>query len=128
VGVNIAADLALFPVLGVRGLALGHAIAYTVAAVTAGVLLRRRLGGLEGPSLAGGLARIVAASTLTAAAAWGAARLMFGALGADTFGEQMVQVGAGVLAGVIIYVGAALLFRMEELALVKRTLSGRLRR
>jgi hypothetical protein len=40
----------------------------------------------------------------------------------------MVQVGAGVLAGVIIYVGAALLFRMEELALVKRTLSGRPRR
>jgi hypothetical protein len=37
-------------------------------------------------------------------------------------------VGAGILAGIIIFLGAALLFRMEELTLVKRTLLARARR
>jgi putative peptidoglycan lipid II flippase len=128
VAVNIAANFALFPVLGVRGLALGHAIAYGVASVTAGVVLRRRLEGLDGGPLARALARIAAAAALTGAAAWAAARLMSEIFGADTFGEQLIQVGAGVLAGIIIFLGAALLFRMEELTLVRRTLFARLRR
>jgi putative peptidoglycan lipid II flippase len=128
VALNTAANFALFPVLGVQGLALGHAIAYGFASVAAGVMLRRRLGGLEGAALARGLTRILAAAALTAAAAWGAARLMFDLVGTDTFVEQLIQVGAGMLAGIIIFLGAALLFRMEELTLVKRTLFERARR
>jgi putative peptidoglycan lipid II flippase len=128
VGLNTAANLALFPSMGVRGLALGHALAYTFAAITAAVALRRRLGGLEGREVGGGLARILAAAALTGAGAWGAARLMSRTLGADTFGEQVAQVGAGVVTGLIIFLGAALLFRMEEFEVVKRTLLGRLRR
>jgi putative peptidoglycan lipid II flippase len=128
VTLNTAANFALFPVLGVQGLALGHAVAYGFAAVAAGLLLRRRLGGLEGRSLARGLGKIAVAAALTAAASWGAARLMLTLVGADTFGEQLIQVGAGVLAGIIIFLGAALLFRMEELTLVKRAMFARMRR
>ncbi|HEX2025884.1 MAG TPA: hypothetical protein VHH92_05775, partial [Actinomycetota bacterium] len=112
----------------VRGLALGYAVAYTVAAATALVVLRRRLGGLEGRALGRGLAGILAAAALTAAAAWGGARLIFETLGADTLTEQLVQVGVGVGSGLIIFVGAAVLFRIEEFDLVRRTLAGRLRR
>ena len=128
VGSNVAANLVLFPVLGVRGLALGHSIAYGVAALTAGLILRHRLGGLEGRRLASGLGRIVGAAAATGAAAWGAARLMFQTVGADTLGEQMVQVGVGVVVGLIIFVAAALLFRIEEFDLVRRTVAGRWRR
>jgi putative peptidoglycan lipid II flippase len=128
VGLNTVANLVLFPILGVRGLALGHALAYTFAATTAVVILRRRLGGLEGRDLARGLARVLAAAALTGAGAWGASALISRTVGADTLIEQIVQVGAGVLGGLIIFVGAALLFRMEELELVKRTVMGRLRR
>jgi putative peptidoglycan lipid II flippase len=128
VGVNVGANLALFPVLGVRGLALGHSIAYVVAAVTAGIVLRRRLAGLEGRRLAAGLGRILAAAALTGGAAWSAARLMSRAVGADTLGGQIAQVGAGVAAGLIIFVGAALVFRIEEFELVRRTVTARRRR
>jgi putative peptidoglycan lipid II flippase len=128
VGLNTAANLALFPLLGVRGLALGHALAYTFAAAAALAVLRRRLGGVEGRDLGRGLARILAAAALTGAAAWGGARLIFGALGADTLTDQIIQVGVGVMAGLIIFVGAAVLFRMEELDLVKRTFADRRRR
>jgi putative peptidoglycan lipid II flippase len=128
VAVNTGANFALFPVLGVRGLALGHALGYTFAAVTAGLILRRRLEGLEGRTLVRGLAKVLAAAALTGAAAWGSSRLISTAFGADTILEQLAQVGAGVMAGLIIFIGAALLFRMEELELVKRTLGSRLRR
>jgi hypothetical protein len=40
----------------------------------------------------------------------------------------VVEVGVGVMAGLIIFLGAALLFRLEELDLVKRTLWARPRR
>src|SRR5207248_10864156 len=48
--VNTIANLLFFFPLGlaVRGLALGLATAYTFATVTAAVILRRRLGGLNG--------------------------------------------------------------------------------
>jgi putative peptidoglycan lipid II flippase len=128
VGLNTAANVALFPAMGVRGLALGHALAYTFAAVAAAVLLRRRLGGLEGRTVGTGLARILGAAALTGAAAWGGARLMSQVVDADTFGGQVVEVGVGVMAGLIIFLGAALLFRLEELDLVKRTLWARPRR
>jgi putative peptidoglycan lipid II flippase len=128
VAVNTVANVALFPLIGVRGLALGYAVAYTVAAATALVVLRRRLGGLEGRSLGRGMARILVAAGLTAAAAWGGARLISESIGADTLTEQVVQVGVGVGSGLIIFVGAAVLFRIEEFELVRRTLAGRLRR
>jgi putative peptidoglycan lipid II flippase len=128
VGVNVAANLALFPALGVRGLALGHALAYTFAATVAFLVIRRRLGGIDGRDLARGMAKVLIAAALTGAAAWAGSRLIFETLGADTLIEQIVQVGMGVLAGLIVFIGAAVLFRMEEFELVKRTLLARMRR
>jgi putative peptidoglycan lipid II flippase len=125
VAVNTTLNVALFPVLDVRGLALGHAAAYTFAALVAAAVLRRRLGGIEGPELLRGLLVVGVSAAATAAAAWGAARLLAGVLGTETFTEQVIQVGAGVLAGLIIFVGAALLFRVKEFELVKRTIVGR---
>ena len=127
VAVNTALNVALFPVLDVRGLALGHAAAYTFAAILAGAVLRRRLGGLEGRQLARGVVPVVLSAAATAAAAWGVSRLVSNSLGAETLPEQVIQVGAGVMAGLIIFVGAALLFRVKEFELVKRTILGRRR-
>jgi putative peptidoglycan lipid II flippase len=123
VGLNTAANVALFPLLGVKGLALGHATAYTFAAVTAGLLLRRRLGGIEGRGLSRGLAKILAAAAVTSAGAWGVATFLGRSLGVETLAEQVIQVGTSVLAGLIIFLGAALLLRIEELELVRRTIS-----
>jgi putative peptidoglycan lipid II flippase len=128
VALNTGANFILFPLLGVRGLALGHALAYTFAMVVAGAVLRRRLHGLEGRSVGRGLAKVVLAAGATAGAAWGAARLSELVLGIESLADQVVQVGTGVLAGLIIFIGAALLLRMEEFELVRRTLAARFRR
>jgi putative peptidoglycan lipid II flippase len=44
VGLNVAMNLVYFQIFDVRGLALGHATAYTFAAVAAGLIIQRRLG------------------------------------------------------------------------------------
>ena len=128
VGVNTVANLLLFPVLGVPGLALGHAIAYTFAAVTAAVVLRRRIGGLEGGALARGMSKIVVAAAATGGAAWLGAHVLAGSVSAETFGGQLTQVGVGVGLGLVTFVLAALALRIEEFDLVKRTLLARSRR
>ena len=121
VALHTAVNFVYFPLLGVKGLALGHATAYTFAAIVSAIILRRRLGGLEGRYLARGLGKVAAAAALTAGAAWGASRVAARTFGVETLSDQFIQVGAGVLAGLIIFVVAALLFRMEELQLLKRT-------
>lgn len=55
---NIIGAIALYPSLGVRGLALSVSIAYTVAAGVALVSLRRRLDGIEGGRLLAHLGRV----------------------------------------------------------------------
>jgi putative peptidoglycan lipid II flippase len=128
VGLNTGVNLALFPVLGVPGLALGHAIAYTFAATASGVILRKRLGGLEGGRLARGMVKIAVAAAATGGAAWLAAHGLGVAVGTSSFFEQALQVGLGLIAGLVTFVVASLALRIEEFDLVKRTLMARFRR
>jgi putative peptidoglycan lipid II flippase len=128
--VNTIANLAYFfgLNLGVRGLALGHATAYTFATVVAVVILRRRLSGLSGRVVVRGLAKVLVAGTLTAATAWLTARLLERTVGVDTVAAQMVQVFGAVGVGLLVFVGMALLLRMEELTLITSSLRSRFSR
>jgi len=128
VTLNTAVNFALFPVLGVRGLALGHAVAYAFAALVAGIILRGRLGGLEGKSVAAGLLKVAVAAAMTAAAAWSVAMVVAQGLGTEGFARQALQVGGGIVAGLVVFVVAALVLRMEEFDLVRRSILRRGRR
>ncbi|MGH2684211.1 MAG: hypothetical protein ACRDJP_01940, partial [Actinomycetota bacterium] len=75
-----------------------------------------------------GIGRVIVASAATAGAAWGVATLLGRSFGTSTLLEQVIQVGGGVLLGLVTFVLAALALRIEEFELVKRTLLGRLRR
>jgi len=128
--VNLGANLLFFYTfgLGVKGLALGHAIAYTFAVIVAGQILRKRLGGLEGRQLTAGLLKATAAGVVTAAAAWGVSQLLSSALGGGGLAAQTAQVLGSVAVGLIVFVAAASLLRMEELELVRTSLAARFRR
>ena len=128
VGINTVADLIFVRSFKVEGLALGHATAYTFAAITAAVILRRRLGGLEGRRLGLALAQIGLGGALAGAAAFGVSRAVAAMLGTASRGAQVLQVGGGVAAGVAVFLGTAIAFRMPELALVRRMVAERRRR
>lgn len=120
VGLNIALVLVLFPRLRVQGLALAHAIAYTVAAVAAAAILRRRLGGLEGRRLIASLARVAFAGCATGAAAYLASRWVENALGTEALPAQLLQVGAALAAGGAAFLGMSVLLRIEEMSVIRR--------
>jgi putative peptidoglycan lipid II flippase len=127
---NIGADLLFVFVfrLGVRGLALGHATSYVFSSMVALLILRRRLGGLEGRRVIRNLGRTIVAGAVTAAAAWAVARFVGDWLGTTTLGAQLLQVLLAIGAGVLVFVGAALILRIEEVDTVRQQLLGRFRR
>jgi putative peptidoglycan lipid II flippase len=128
VTVNTVANILLFHSLGARGLALGYAAAYSFGAILLVVLIRRRLGGLEGRNVASGLGRVVVAGAVTAAAAYGVATFLGRTVGTETIPQQALQVLGSVGIGLLVFVAMALLLRIEDLRQVVGMTVGRFRR
>lgn len=119
--VTVALDFALFPVLDVRGLALAHSLGYVVGAAVLGVLLARRVGGLEARRTLRELGKVVLASAAAAggmaAGAMGASRV----LDAGVAGS-LAQLAAGGAAGLLAFFVLARILRVEDLAVLRRLL------
>jgi putative peptidoglycan lipid II flippase len=118
VALNTVVNLIYFRYLGVEGLALGHATAYTFAALTAAVLLRHRLGGLDGRRLSIALAKIAVSGVAAAGAALAVSQWAARGLGTTSLVAGAIQVGGGVAAGLIVFVAVARAFRLDELRLI----------
>jgi putative peptidoglycan lipid II flippase len=117
---NVVLALALYPALGVQGLALAYAGAYSLAAVLALVLLYRRIGDVLGGAAATAGRAVVASGALAIVAA-----LLAGAIGRDSTAAAVAAVVVGGLAGVVVYVGVLRLLGTEELRGLMRALPGR---
>jgi putative peptidoglycan lipid II flippase len=100
--VNIVLNLTLVKVLGFKGLALGTAAAAIFNAVTLLVLLRGRLGGLDGRRMATALSKITGASLVMGTTAWGLNALLVHWLGASTILLRLLEVGAAILGAVVV--------------------------
>jgi putative peptidoglycan lipid II flippase len=127
VGLNVLIDL-LFVLalgLGVPGLALGHATAYTFGSIAMLALIRRRLGGLDGRRILSGLSRTLLAAGITAGVAWVVSSAIGGWIGTGSLVGQAAQVLGAVAAGILAFVAAALMFRVEEVDVVRRQLMAR---
>ena len=127
VALNTAVNFLYFRYLRVEGLALGHATAYTFAAIVAVLILRRRLGGLEGRRLVPAFGRILLGGLATGAGAYLAARWLGAAFGTASLGPQLLQVGGGVVAGGLSFLAVAAAFRMKEFTLIAQIVRSRVR-
>jgi len=133
IGINIGVDFLFFytfsgDVARVSGLSLGHTTAYLVGALAVGLVLRKRLGGLDGRRVAWSLARICAASALMGAACWGVAKLVESLVGVESFGGQLLQVGLALVVAAAVYLGVSVLFKSEEMLALRRLLARMLKR
>lgn len=118
-GVNIVLAVALVVPLGVQGLALAYAGAYTIAAAVALVVLARRIGGLD--------ARRTGVAYLRAGAAAATVALVVapvaGALDPSTPDRALVALAVAGTVGGLVYLGVLRAAGADELAAVRRILT-----
>jgi putative peptidoglycan lipid II flippase len=129
VTLNVLVNLVFFLVLdlGVPGLALGHAVSYTFASIALLVVVRARIGGIDGRAIVRSLGRVVAAGVATAAAAWLVARGIGEWLGTTTLAAQAIQVLTAVTVGLAVFLASAAALRIEEVTMVRRQVTARWR-
>jgi putative peptidoglycan lipid II flippase len=111
-GMNVVLAIALFPSLGVQGLALAWSGAYFVAAVCALAVLRRRIGGVPDATALRSTTRAGLAGLALAAVAAPVA----GAIGRSSPGVALLATAAAATAGTLVYVAGLVVLRSEELA------------
>jgi putative peptidoglycan lipid II flippase len=97
--VNIVLALALYPSLGVQGLGLAYAGAYTISAIVALVVLGRRVGGLDDRKTLVSVARTALAAVVMGLVV----AVTAGQIGDDHGGGAVVRVLAGVAVGAPAY-------------------------
>ena len=125
---NAVLNVVLVRFYGYLGLSLGTALASLLNAALLLVLLRRRLGGLDGGRLAATLLRISAASAVMGIVAWGLhAWLATRVLAGDLFVMQVLRVGLAIGAALIVLGVAARVLRLRELDEASAKLMRRLR-
>jgi putative peptidoglycan lipid II flippase len=112
--VNLALNLTLVRVMGFRGLALGTAIAAIINAITLLVLLRRRIGGLDGRRLAAALTKIAIASGAMGIAVHIASGWLAEVLPGRELPWKMVHVFTAIGIGVLVLAAAARVLRISE--------------
>jgi putative peptidoglycan lipid II flippase len=110
---NAALDAALFRV-GIWGIPLATSIVNIAGTVALLILLRRRLGRLQGRQTIDAYVRTAVASGLAAAVAFGTWYGLDQWLG-RSLGAQIVSVGLGVTLAVAAFLGAARILRIQEL-------------
>jgi putative peptidoglycan lipid II flippase len=114
-GLNIVLAIALYPALGVQGLALAWSIAYIVAMAAALVAMRRRLDRLEGRHLVDTFGRVLAGTAVLALLAWVVAQ----AIGYGTPGRAIVATTAALVVGGTGFLVTVHLLRVGELRLLR---------
>ena len=104
--------LALVGPFGIPGLAGAYAVAYTVAAVVALVVLQRRVGSLDGRRVARSIAKVAVACVAMGVAVALVAR----SVGDPDGVGAIVRTGAGVAVGALVFAMAVVLLRVEEVS------------
>jgi putative peptidoglycan lipid II flippase len=115
---NLALNVVLNAVLyrvGVWGIPLATSIVNIAGTAALLLLIRRRLGRMEGHAIASSYSRIVAASAAAAGAGYGVWLVLDGAVG-RSLGGQVLSVGLGLTAATAVYFLAARLLAVRELA------------
>jgi putative peptidoglycan lipid II flippase len=110
---NAILDFAFYRV-GVWGIPLGTAVCNVAGTWALLMLMRRRLGRLDGGEIAQTVARVALASAAVAAIAWIVWKPLDSALG-RSFGAQVVSLGLALAAAIVTYFVGCRTLRVREL-------------
>ncbi len=113
---NVALNIALYPVLGYRGVALGTSLAAAANFAVLLVVWRRHHGGLGGAGTVRQLGKVVVAALALALAAWAVERGLVRLLPeGKSLGRQLALAFGPISAGAIAYLAVARALGIREL-------------
>lgn len=129
-GVNVVLDVVLFttfsePSMKIAGLAIGHAVSYAFAFAAGLTMLRRRVGRSASKGLAGTAGRALVASAAVGVAAWWIHRASGWWMTSSTLTTQILRIAVATIGGLLLYVVAAKLLRLEEIAWISKLIPRR---
>ncbi len=122
---NVALNVALYPVLKYRGVALGTSLAAMVNFAVLAIVWKWRHGGLGGGGIYRQLLRVSAAAAVMAVAAWGTSRLLAERLPAGGLARHAPLALVPIAVAGVAYFAAARLFGIRELGEVAEALRRR---
>ncbi|HEY6566440.1 MAG TPA: murein biosynthesis integral membrane protein MurJ [Actinomycetota bacterium] len=127
--VMMGVDIVLVSTIGwdVPALAIGHAASYAFATAVGLIVLRPRLGSLDGTHIWGTIVRVIPAAVATAIVAKVVADGVANVVDTQAVIGRVAQVGAATFAGLAVYLIAALMLGIEEVEEVKGALRRRFR-
>lgn len=128
IALNIALDFAYFYIfksdyMKIAGLALGNTSAYLVGSIWVLAILKKRLGTIDEKRVARSISKIIIASTAMGASCWGTAFLVEKTLGTQSLVAQLLQVFLPIIISLLVYLGASVLLKCEEMDALKRLIS-----
>jgi putative peptidoglycan lipid II flippase len=112
--VNVALNVVLVQRIGYLGLPAGTSIAALLNALTLVVLLRRRIGGLEGARVAAAVVRASIATLAMSAVAYGLNRGLMSVLPDATLFAQITRLGLTITGSVVALAAAARMVGLRE--------------
>ncbi len=128
--VNVAADLLFVFAFhwSVPGLALGHATSYLFATLVAMLLLRRRLGSVDGRRVLGTAIRVIPASLIAVGVAFLTSQGVERVMGSpNSVLTLLLEVVVAVVTGLLAFAVSALIFGIQEADEVKDAVLRRFR-
>ena len=126
--INIAINVPMFALMGVKGLAAGHALAYVFGSIAQGRALSRAIGGLDARRVLNSLWRIAAAALAMGVVVWAISNAVERTVNVADLTGQIAAVAWPVLGGLVSYLLFARLFKIEELGYVRSLVGRRLGR
>jgi putative peptidoglycan lipid II flippase len=124
---NFILNWVLVGILQERGLALSTSSVALLNFALLYLIMRRRIGGIEGGRTARTVGKIIVASTAMAIVCWFVARIV-GASAGQSLGARVATVAASIAVGVGVFYLSAMLLQVSELRVAKDALVGRLAR
>jgi putative peptidoglycan lipid II flippase len=124
--VNGIFSAAFYYPFGIAGVVLGSVAGTFVMAVCQAAALRHDLHGIEGYETLRTVARVSVASVATGASSYFVWWVFDGALGRSLI-AQIISMGFGLGAGVLVYARAVIVMRVEEAHQIRRLVMSRLR-
>ena len=112
---NTIFNLLVFDSLGVKGLALGHALAYIFGALVQARVLGRRIGGLDSGRILNSAARISVAAAAMGAVVYAVSRAIETGIEPDGSIEEALAIAVPVVAGLGTYLLLGRILRISEL-------------